>query len=154
VRASLEITPTVVSTLGWPEGTRLERQPDFTWRFQIINDQRPDGERPPEVKPDLLESEFDPREIAQSYHAIARRHATMLDDQRHSRTVVYNNNLGLVYFEGTGEALEAIQDLYTDGGSFLKKPFVVARHRISLHVFGEERPRLSFDPSFPTTEVQ
>jgi hypothetical protein len=140
VRESLRSSPVLVNPRGWPEGTRADRRPDTAWRFSLLIDQRPDADRPPQAAPAPIASEFDPRDIPTSYANIARRHASLLDDTlRHSRSVLYTPNLGLVRFEQEGGGpLTAIQELFAGQD----KPATV--HRAPLDVAGEAPPRLVF----------
>jgi hypothetical protein len=146
VAASLQFTPLVIPSRGWPAGTRLAGQPDFTWRLLLARDERPEAQRPDETHPeDPLPAEFDPQDLKGSYAAIAKRHAANRDSLRHSRGIVYHNNLGEVYFERQDGGLVAVQDLLTDtlDADILAKPFVVARYRVPLDVFDEARPHLA-----------
>jgi hypothetical protein len=151
VRALFELSPTFLPTRGWPEGTRVERPPDTTWRLQVITDNRPDDQRAPETTADPLPADVTADDLTgnlmSTYAAILTRHSTLLNRMRHTRTVVYANNLGLVRFEGTGETLVAIQELYTDLTSLSGKPYLAALHRVPLHVFDEDRPALRVGPT-------
>jgi hypothetical protein len=145
VRALLRQTPVVLPSQGWPEGTQMNRLPDFAWRLLMVADARPESERPKAVRQPLLEEEYDPDDKLESYRKIAHRHATRLDKFRHARGVVYNSNLGLVRFERDEDGLTAIQELWSDspGAGVLSKPFQTAVYRVPLDVHTEARPRLA-----------
>ena len=54
VRDRLGGEPVLLSTVGWPAGTTLVSRPDFAWRADAVQDERPDSERPDFARPGAL----------------------------------------------------------------------------------------------------
>jgi hypothetical protein len=142
-RAQLRRSPVLILPEGWPQGTQVKRSPDYTWRFRLLQDERPDDQRPPAVRPE-------PLEIAkpitlEHYRQVARRHAHTLDQLNHTRGVLYTNNLGLVRFERENGVLRGVHELYTAHPKGLPpdKAFLAVLHKAPLDTPGETPPVLS-----------
>ena len=56
--------PVLIPTDGWPQGTStydmedsMHRKPDWSWRYNVISDERPDDEIPEAVRPQKLDTD-------------------------------------------------------------------------------------------------
>ena len=145
VRDRLSGEPVLISTVGWPEGTKLVSRPDFAWRADAVQDERPDSERPDFARAGPL-PDFDPTDVNGSYAKIAKEHAALLGKFRLARGVLTQSNFGLIRFELEDDGgLIACQDLYTNKPG-KHEGQLVNTYRVALDRFGDERPKLSFFP--------
>jgi hypothetical protein len=82
-RLRLRRAPVLLTPLGWPRGTTVQRLPEWAWRFRLTGDRRQDAERPTVIKPPTLFPEDTPnpnRDVTpdiDGYRRGARRHAAM-----------------------------------------------------------------------------
>ena len=113
LRSKLRSFPVLAPSHGWPDDTEMLRPPDWTWRINPVQDERPDDDRPVAARPEPLGGELDETDIIDSYRRIAVRHAKQLNKMNHSRQLFFANNLGLVTFsESPNGRLSAQQELY------------------------------------------
>jgi len=144
VRDRLGNEPVLLPSRNWPPGTKIgPRRPDFTWRLDLVRDERPEAKRPEFTRAEPP-PQFDPQDVERSYREIADRHRAQLDKVRFGRGVLYQPNLGLVRFELDDGGLVARQDLISNPPE-RDEAVVINTYRVPLEVFGEERPRLRFD---------
>ncbi len=144
VRGRLSGEPVMLPSGNWPAGTIAKTQPDFTWRIDLVRDERPDSERLDFVRPSGAVPEFDVNDIPGSYHKIIARHAAQVGKLRFTRGVVYQNNLGLVRFERNEEGLVACHDLYSHPPG-KHQAALINVYRVPLKLFADQRPQLHFD---------
>jgi hypothetical protein len=100
--AKMHNTPAILPTTGWPQGTELSTEPDWSWRLEVMRDHRPANDLPfggPDI-PDLPRLEASAPVV---FAALAVRHQQVAGAQEPVRTVVFGNNVGLVAF-GTDAA--------------------------------------------------
>lgn len=100
-RARLRAEPVLLPTHGWPAGTTVARPPDWTWRFRLSIDARPEEDLPAPAKPAPLDDEAPTADVAvtlDGYRKAARRHARQLDKVSFTRQVLFESNVGLVTF--------------------------------------------------------
>jgi hypothetical protein len=143
VRDRLGSEPVLLPTVNWPPGTTLVKRPDFAWRADAVEDQRPDAERPEFARPGTLPG-FDPNNLAGSYANIASTHAGLLKKFRFARGVLTQANFGIVRFEVDVEGrVTACQDLVSHPPG-KHEAAVVNTYRVELERFGDQRPKLSF----------
>jgi hypothetical protein len=137
--------PVLLPTVGWPAGTKVAALPDFAWRADAVQDERPDAERPAFARAATL-PDFDPTDVPGSYGKIAKEHAALLGKFRLARGVLTQANFGVVRFERepNGRVI-ACQDLWTHPPG-KHEGVLVNTYRVSLQRFGDERPKLSFFP--------
>jgi hypothetical protein len=143
VRDRLSGSPLRLPSRHWPPGTRVKIQPDFTWRIDLVRDERPDAQRQEFSHPEGDPPVFDVDHINDTYRKIALRHADQIDKMRFSRGVVYQSNLGLVSFQLEGEDLFALHDLYTNRPD-QDEGVLLNRYRVPLQLFDDQRPLLQF----------
>lgn len=102
VRNRLEVSPVLLGTKGYPEGSTVARTPDRAWRFRLMRDGRPDGERPEPIRhlalPEDFDPEGDPEAIASAYTEMLARHQHSLR-RSDPRLVLFDSNVGVVSFE-------------------------------------------------------
>jgi hypothetical protein len=106
----------LLPTRGWPAGTRVVRAPDWAWRFDLVEDTRPDsGEndpRPPSARPRALSRDIDPSNPLEGYVRTLQRHAAAVEFVG-PRRIVFTANVGLVGFVESGGQLNLRHDLFT-----------------------------------------
>jgi hypothetical protein len=145
VRDRLGQEPILIPTVGWPAGTKVVALPDFAWRADAVQDERPDAERPEFARPGALPT-FDAKDVNGSYGKIAEQHAALLSKFRLARGVLTQSNFGLVRFELDADGgVIACQDLYTHPPG-KHEGVHVNTYRVALERFGDERPKLTFFP--------
>ncbi len=144
VRDRLGSLPVIVPSKNWPPGIQAARQPDVTWRIDLVSDVRPDSQRPEFTRPSGPPPVFDVKDIEASYREIAARHAGFASKLRFSRGVVYQSNLGLVRFEMDGQTLVACHDLYSHPPG-RHEAALINTYRVPLDLFDDQRPALQFD---------
>jgi hypothetical protein len=118
LRRRLLFRPISVPTSGWPEGTDVEIDPDVAWRLDQLVDERPDVERPENVRPTDLAADFpadgDPLRDPNGYAALAGRHATSLQAMDQTRRALFFNNIGTITFDrDPGERLVVRHTLHS-----------------------------------------
>src|SRR4029079_9702775 len=89
--------------------------PNWSWRTEVLLDKRPDSERPKPAQPealDLANPHADATEDKEGYRRAGNRHVRQLDKLKHSRQILFINNIGLVRFEKRGGATFVIHELY------------------------------------------
>ena len=149
LRARLRQVPVLVAPQALPEGTSLVRAPDWEWRLKPIRDTRPEGERPAPARLAPLPAGLQPTTL-DGYRHLAARHGAAMTQFRHTRQVLFTNNLALVRFatrqEGATQVLDAIHALYAvhARASNPHKAEVYAIHVVPLSAPGEQRPSQAF----------
>jgi hypothetical protein len=149
LRARLRQAPVLVAPQTLPEESSLVRAPDWEWRLKPIRDTRPEGERPEPARVAPLPAGLQPTTL-DGYRYIAARHGAAMTQFRHTRQVLFTNNLGLVRFatrqEGATQVLDAIHMLYAvhARASNPHKADVYAVHVVPLSAPGEPRPSQAF----------
>jgi hypothetical protein len=133
-RARLRAEPVLLPTHGWPDGTKVARPPDWTWRFRLGADARPDGELPEPARPAALDDDAPDADVAVTIEGVrkaARRHARQLDKVSFTRQVLFESNVGIVTFDTTGGRTTVKQELHArpDGAA---KVEVYTSHSIVL----------------------
>ena len=114
-RSRLRRQPLLLPTRGWPNGTTVERAPDWSWRFRLCRDQRPPNELPEPARFAPLDPEKPNDDIAvkiEGYRQVAQRHAKQLDRVSHTRQALFESNVGIVTFERKDGRLLARQELH------------------------------------------
>jgi hypothetical protein len=139
LRRRMMLRPVSLPTTGWPTGAAITTDTplDFAWRATLLEDTRPDSERPESVRPDPLPADFDaddPIDAAQGYAALARRHASSLRKHTATRRMLAFNNLGRITFERDGQGmLAAVNTLFsvhpTEEPPGPPQPYTVVRVR-------------------------
>ena len=142
-RAKLRAKPVLLPSVGWPDGTKPARDPDWTWRFRLSKDARAVKDLPELARPAPLDAAAPDKDIAvtiEGYRAVAKRHATQLDAKvSFTRQVLFESNVGVITFSDAdgrvhGQARAARQAGGSDQGRGLHDP-----HR-RAHP-GHHRPR-------------
>jgi hypothetical protein len=148
LRDRLRKTPVLLPTEGWPEHTaeNPQRPPDWTWRMDVIRDERPESERPASVRPvDLVPGNptADVPTDLSGYRKAIVRSVKHLDKEKdnlaHARQILFASNLGQVHFERRPDPdarLHAVHSLYAiaahdPAGT---SPSIVMRHEVPLDV--------------------
>lgn len=169
LRARLRAEPTLLPTHGWPEGAQLDpaKPPDWQWRIDPVLDLRPDAERPasgwptgtqvPVLDKPALNAALaaaDPARTLQAYQALAAHQQGALTTLRNTRQVLFRSNFGVLRFEGSGDTLHAVHEIYT---AFPPSPTGTARplryvlHRVALSAPATARPQDALKP--PAADV-
>lgn len=146
LRARLDRAPVVLPTHGWPDGTEMARDPDWSWRLEILADRRPVDALPEAARPQALDGDIVPEDGIAAYHAVARRHADALTAVTHSRRTQWWHNIGIVRFQEDSDGhLTARHDVLSrhPHARPAEAPDVYTSHRADLDATGEEPPALT-----------
>lgn len=113
-RARLRRQPVLLPSHGWPEGTTLDRAPDWTWRFRLSRDRRAITELPEFARPGPVGSDpaADATLDVEGYRRAAGRHAAQLDKVGHTRQVLFDSNVGVVHFDRAEGRLRVHHELH------------------------------------------
>jgi len=154
LRFRLGENPVIVPTTGWPKGT-TNSETDWSWRMEIVEDRRPDAERPKGARPaDLVPGQpgVDVADDVDGYRKVAARHVAQLDRMSFGRRLVFASNVGRVSFErselgASGRfAVKAIHELFAqrldDSPEDDASPQPYTRHEVSLEHDGSEPPKI------------
>jgi hypothetical protein len=104
LRARLHHEPVLLGNHAWPQGTCTTRTPDWSWRLQVLADQRTDAERPELVRPQAFGSDVDPEHAPDratalaAYRRIAARHVDAIGKLDFSRKALFPSNIGEINF--------------------------------------------------------
>jgi hypothetical protein len=115
-------SPALLPTRGWPAGTKANKEIDWRWRMRMARDQRPNNDAgiPPEHRQPGLTPPGDvnpPADPIGSYaKVVSRQVITAADHFDHLRQMVFNTNVGLVSFSGSGDNLKVIHTLLSHNG--------------------------------------
>jgi hypothetical protein len=160
LNGKLKKSPVIIPVLGWPAGTEIGREPDWSWRIENALDQRKESERPSSTRIAPLEESDD---MMDNLRKVASRHIAQAKQVNHTRQLLFKSNLGLVTFEmkvlekkeeeEEKKLLLVHHDLYAvpqEGKpDTLQKQEVYAKHTIALEAFEEEKA-----PTFPKIKVE
>jgi hypothetical protein len=146
----LKKSPVIIPVNGWPEGTGIGREPDWSWRIENIVDSRKESERPSATRVDTSEETDD---VMKNLQKIAVRHIAQAKKVNYTRQILFKSNLGLVSFEKPQDgALHVLHALYAaplDGKPGKKqKHEVYSLHRIALEASEKEKA-----PSLPDDKI-
>lgn len=142
----LEKSPVIIPVNGWPKGTTLGREPDWSWRIENVVDDRIESERPLTTRIDTLEETDD---VMKNLQKIASRHIAQVKKVNSTRQILFKSNLGMVSFEQPeGEALQVLHNLYAvpiEGNpKTIQAKEIYTLHKIPLQATEEEKaPKLS-----------
>jgi hypothetical protein len=148
LRDRLRKSPVLLPTEGWPAGTTENplRPPDWTWRMDVVRDERPESERPASVRPvDLVPGDpgADVATDLDGYRGAIVRHVKHMDKHAdnlaHARQILFASNLGQVHFERRPDPdgrLHAVHQLHALAAHDLAAtgPSIVMRHEVALDV--------------------
>jgi hypothetical protein len=158
LRRRMMLRPVSLPTTGWPEDAmvRGDTPPDFAWRADLIEDKRPNSERPESVRPPPLAAEFDadnPLDGPDGYAALARRHAGSVRRHTATRRMLAFNNIGRITFERDANGdLEVVNELRsvhpTEEPPGPPQPYTVVRVRFDAPATTPE-PTIPPDPTIP-----
>jgi hypothetical protein len=144
-RARLRRTPLLLPTHGWPEGTTIERTPDWSWRFRLSRDQRPVSEVPEAARPEPPDPAAPSADVTtdiDGYRKVARRHARMLTKVPHTRQVLFDSNIGVVSFDRSAGRLTARHELHAHPEGVVA-PAVFSLHTVVLEAASGDPTELS-----------
>ncbi len=136
-RPLLRISPVLLPTQGWPAGTTIGVDPDWSWRMSLVKDGRPDdaspNARPSDGQAGNITPDVDPAEPENGYLQVLQRHEKMLSNKI-PRSVVHASNIGLITFSGTADTLKVKHDLMYPhpGGEKAGDPKAYTSHEIDL----------------------
>ena len=150
--------PILMPTLGWPTTTTLQKPSDWSWRLQLVRDERSDDpaapepdRRPEAIHPVALDSLFDVSpttptdEMRKGYQAVAVRHAKQLK-KGGPRRVFWDSSLGRVTlkFDGTNwtvrHELLSINEEAEPPDKDKPRPYLA--HEIAFTPIGESEPQI------------
>jgi hypothetical protein len=140
----LKKSPVIIPVNGWPEGTGIGREPDWSWRIENVIDKRQESERPSTTRVASLEETDD---MMKNLQKIAIRHIAQAKKVNYTRQILFKSNFGLVSFEKSQEGvlhvLHALYAVPSDG-----KPGKKQKHEVySLHKIPMEASQAEKAPS-------
>ena len=144
LRALLRREPVLIPSHPWPDGTSATRPADWSWRFDLLSDDRPDGERPSPVQPKELPPDFDGLPRLEQYKELMERHLDYVRKNNFGRVFVFSNHIGMVRLAETPEGLEARHELHSihPDQSPSGKPLVYTIHKGLIGPTAEAPPEL------------
>lgn len=137
----LKKSPVIIPVNGWPAGTEIGREPDWSWRIENVFDQRVESERPPTTKVEPLAETDD---VMENLGKIASQHIGQAKKVNYTRQILFKANLGVVTFEKPQDkVLHVIHSLIAvplDGkpGTFQTKD-VFTLHKVALEASEAEK---------------
>lgn len=147
LRYALLRTPVLLPGAVWPEGTTVQREPDWAWRLTLCVDQRPHNALPGGAKPaplDPANPSADAPLTLDGYRQAARRHAQQLEKTTHTRRMLFASNFGIVTFSRGNDGLVARHDLFARPGG-AGTAAVFTRHDVALDVPAEAMPTVEIE---------
>ena len=114
-RDKLRTSPVLLPSVGWPDGTKTARDPDWTWRFLLSTDKRALKDLPELARPAPLDDAKPDADIAvniEGYRAVAKRHALQLDKVSYTRQVLFESNIGVITFDTSNARLTVKHELH------------------------------------------
>jgi hypothetical protein len=150
-------SPSLVSARGWPAGVTFSagKLPSSRWRLKLVRDNRPEeqlprGDKLPALPEELPSSRPDGPTLMRIYGEIANNHQKLALEGKFRllRQLVFGNNLGLLSFSGSGDALLLKHSLLSqqnaeDGGEPTSKKGVLNTvHEVPLRLSSEPAPKL------------
>ena len=148
VRGALARSPLLLPGLGWPQGTTLERAPDWAWSLALSVDSRPRGSLPSGAKPAALDPEnpsADAPASVEGYRQTARRHAQHLAKVTHTRRVLFASNFGSVTFARGTDGITVTHELFARP-SGASDAAVFTSHTVALDVPSQAMPTIEVEP--------
>jgi hypothetical protein len=150
-RGRMARKPSLIPAAGWPAGTAFpaDKPPDWRWRLQVLRDNRPEGELPPNLRQPLFTSaqELKPADALPAYQAIAGRHQAATSTRfEHLRQIVFNSNIGVVRLrrEASTGPLTLRHSLYSCNGPGSPEMTEGTRHETSLAPSVLPAPEIEF----------
>ena len=95
----LKKNPVIIPVNGWPIGTEIGREPDWSWRIENVTDHREESERPPITKVEPLVETDD---VMDNLVRIASQHIGQAKKVNYTRQILFKANLGVVHFRKAG----------------------------------------------------
>jgi hypothetical protein len=143
-RARLRTEPVLLPTHGWPDGTKVARPPDWTWRFRLGIDGRANKDLPEAARPAALDDGTPTADIAltiDGYRKAARRHARQLDKVSFTRQVLFESNVGVVTFDISGGRTSVRHELHARPAG-AEKAEVYTMHTVVLEPAATDPPEV------------
>jgi len=116
LRRRLLKRPVLLPARGWPADTDETIPPDFAWRLRLLEDTRPDLDRPEPVRAEPLLAEFatgDPLDSEHGYAALARRHAASVRKHANTRRIAIYNKVARLTFRHDDSRLVVRSELFS-----------------------------------------
>ena len=142
-------SPALLPAANWPKGTTIpdDGPPDWTWRLQMLRDERPDPiKREPEQPPLPI---FDTADPVGSVALIAARHADLARSPNDPvRGIVFPSNVGVVRFEGTdGDGLKLVHEISSPDDPDIDTGSPYTHHEVAcVPPAADLRPTMQFVP--------
>lgn len=146
-RTLMKASPVLLPTEGWPEGTTVSVQPDWSWRVDLMTDKRPDDSspnaRPSDGQIGNITPDVDPANPVDGYIAVQKRHEKLIT-RKTPRSVLHNSNIGVITFNGTGATLKVKHDFFYfhPEGEKPDDPKAYTSHETSLAPTSETPPEI------------
>lgn len=150
-RIRLRREPVLLPTQGWPAGTTVNQPPDWSWRMNISQDERPDdtspGARPEKVRVSAITPDINPTtgDAGAAYRKVLVRHVEIFR-KNVSRRVMWDSHVGVIRFlrDGAG-SLTAVHQLlsWLPSDEITDTPEAYTSYSVSLEPTAEARPAIS-----------
>jgi hypothetical protein len=146
--------PALLPARGWPAGTTANKDIDWRWRMRMVRDQRtnndaaipPAHKQPGLVPPGDVNPPADP--LGSYAKVVSRQVIAAAKHFDHLRQMVFNTNVGLVSFTGSGSELKVVHTLLSHNGAPGENKAAAATvHEVRLVTPASEVP-----PSFPPAQ--
>lgn len=140
--AKLKTSPVIIPVNGWPLGTKIGRNPDWSWRIENVLDIRKEEKRPKSTQVSSIEEADD---VMKTIQKIAIRHIGQAKKVNYTRQILFKVNLGMVSFEksSTDQVLHVVHDLHAvpaEGKPDTpQKHEVYSRYKIRLEATDDEK---------------
>lgn len=116
-RLRLRREPVLLHTHGWPEGSMVSKEPEWSWRMTLVADQRPDDDsvdaRPDKIQVPSLSTDVDPTtgDASTAYRRVLARHIDIFKKSV-GRRIQWDNNIGIIKFTKDDSGITASQQLW------------------------------------------
>ncbi|MBX2873584.1 MAG: hypothetical protein KTR30_15830 [Saprospiraceae bacterium] len=156
LKHKLRKEPVLISTYGWPEGTKTKaaNPPDWSWRMYNVLDMRKEADRPELTQVESMPPDTTDRTM-DALRKIAARHITQAKKVNHTRQILFQSNIGMVGFEKDigdntlyvhhnlyGVPFKADPEIALENRPPKEQRKVYCLHKIPLDGPNEEKPEL------------
>jgi len=142
--------PVVLSPQGWFPGSTVSPPPDWSWRFNILTDERPDTDtpdaRPENIRIDTISPDIDfgsPTSVRDGYVNVVERHQEAFE-KNIARSVVWSSHIGRVQIKREAGNLSVAHQFWyrLPDDDLYEEPNCYTQHTTSLEQTTDSPPIL------------
>ncbi|MFA5327640.1 MAG: hypothetical protein WC384_07605 [Prolixibacteraceae bacterium] len=142
--------PVVLSPQGWFPGSTVSPPPDWSWRLNILTDERPDTDtpdaRPENIRIDTISPDIDfnsPASLRDGYVKVVERHQEAFE-KNIARGVVWSSNIGRVQIKRNSGNLSVEHQFWyrLPDDDLYEEPNCYTQHTTSLEQTTDSPPTL------------